>query len=132
MHAAQDRRDFRRATTDPQWGKDRGDDNVANSTLASARCVLIYGRNRRRLCPVQCGRVVASTSARSYVEQRLVSTVCICRYQLYEELDVCLFCSFGVVDWGIRFDDTAAQTDDGRDGGAGTHPISEVAASIRT
>src|SRR6266404_356379 len=77
MHAAQDRRDFRRATTDPQWGKDRGDDNVANSTLASARCVLIYGRNRRRLCPVQCGRVVASTSARSYVEQRLVSTVCI-------------------------------------------------------
>lgn len=42
------------------------------------------------------------------MEQRVVSAFGLCRYQLYEELGVCLFCGGRVVDWGLSFDDDPA------------------------
>jgi len=97
-------------------GKNRGDEDVASSTLAGTRSVLIYSCNRCSLCLFQCGSGIAATSSRSDMEQRLVSSVGFRRHQLYEELGICRFCSIGLLDGSVRFHDTAQAANSGRVG----------------
>ena len=77
--------------------------------MVGVRCGFINGCNGRSVCDVQCGGDIAAAHVSGYMEQCLVSAFGICGDQLYEELDVCLFCGCGIVDWSLCFDDSAAQ-----------------------
>jgi hypothetical protein len=49
--------------------------------------------------------------ARCHLEQRVVFALCIRRYQLHEELDVCGFCCLGIVGCRVYLDDAAAPSE---------------------
>ena len=77
--------------------------------MAGMWCGVIYRCDGCGLRDVQFGSVVATACVGSYVEQRLVSAFGVRRDQLYEELDLCLFCCGWIVDWGLCVDDAVEQ-----------------------
>jgi len=81
---------------------------AANSSLASPWRRRIHGCDRRCVCHVQRGGIVAEACAGCHLEQRVVSALRLRRHQLHPELGVCVLRRRRLVDRSLHLNDGPA------------------------